>query len=92
MHSAHSIFHIFCGSVLEIYYASPSSGDAYNDRQVTHNFELWVEFFCVPTCFQMRIPKPCLSVRTPRKEIALASLTSVLLTPTVIIDSYMDRT
>ena len=23
---------------------------------------LWVEIFCVPTCFHVRIPKPCLSV------------------------------
>ena len=34
-------------------------------RQSTPNFELWVEIFCVQTCFHMRIPKPCLSVRTP---------------------------
>ena len=43
-------------------YASPSSGEAYRDRQLTTNFELWVEIFCVPTCFHRRIPKPCLSV------------------------------
>ena len=43
-------------------YAFPSSGEAYRDRQLTTNFELWVEIFCVPTCFHMRIPKPCLSV------------------------------
>ena len=44
-------------------YASPSSGEAYRDRQLTPNFELWIEIFCVPTCFHVRIPKPCLSVR-----------------------------
>ena len=43
-------------------YASPSSGEAYRDRQLTTNFEFWVEIFCVPTCFHKRIPKPCLSV------------------------------
>ena len=42
-------------------YASPSSEEAYRNRQLTTNFELWVEIFCVPTCFHMRIPKPCLS-------------------------------
>ena len=26
--------------------------------QLTTNFEFWVEIFCVPTCFHMRIPKP----------------------------------
>ena len=50
-----------------IIYASPSSREAYRDRQLTTNFEFWVEIFCVPTCFHIRIPKPCLSVRTPRK-------------------------
>ena len=44
-------------------YASPTSGEAYRDWRLTTNFELWVEIFCVPTCFHMRIPKPCLSVR-----------------------------
>ena len=44
------------------HYASSSSGDAYSNRQLTLNFELWVEIFCVPTCFHMRIPKPCLFV------------------------------
>ena len=41
----------------------PVHGGAYRNRQLTTNFELWVEIFCVPTCFHMRIPKPCLSVR-----------------------------
>ena len=27
---------------------------AYRDRQLTINFELWVEIFCVPTCFHVR--------------------------------------
>ena len=44
------------------YYASPSSGEAYRDRRLTINFELRVEVFCMPTCFHVRIPKPCLSV------------------------------
>ena len=47
----------FCGN-----YASPSSGEAYRDRRLSINFELWVEIFCVPTCFHIRIPNPCLSV------------------------------
>ena len=59
-------------------YASPSSGEAYRGRQLTTKFELWVEIFCVPTCFHVRIPKPCPSVRTPRKDIIIASSISVL--------------
>ena len=53
-------------------YASPTSGEAYRDWRLTTNFELWVEIFCVPTCFHMRIPKPCLSVRlsSPREKIS----------------------
>ena len=72
--------------VVKYNYASPTSGEAYRHRQLTTNFELWVEIFCVPTCFHVRIPKPCLSVcpsvrpsvRTPRKELTLASSISVL--------------
>ena len=45
------------------FYSSPSSGrHIARDRQLTSNFEFWVEIFCVPTCFHMRIPKQCLSV------------------------------
>ena len=55
-------------------YASPSSGEAYRDRQLTTNIEFWDEIFCVPTCFHIWIPKPCLSVRTPRKDDASSSL------------------
>ena len=47
-------------------YSSPSSEDAYSYRQLTPNFELRAEIFCVPTCFHMMIPKQCLSVRTHR--------------------------
>ena len=66
--------HLWWSARVLVYYASPSSGEAYRDRRLTTNFELWVEFFCVPTCFHMRIPKPCQSVRlcwsvrTPRKK------------------------
>ena len=81
----------FCiGDVKPENYASPSSWEAYRDRQLTTNFEFWVEILCVPTCFHMRIPKPCPSVcpsvRTPRKEITIASSISVLLS-----DSYISK-
>ena len=59
----------YCSQSNAASYASPSSGDAYSDPLVTPNFEHFVEIFCVPTCFPMRIQKSCLSVRTPRKEI-----------------------
>ena len=53
-------------------YASPTSGEAYRDRRLTTNFELWVEIFCVSTCFHVRIPKPCPSVcvSAPREKIS----------------------
>ena len=53
-----------CFSSEMLFYAFPSS-DAYSDRQVTPKFELWLEIFCVPTCFHVWIPKSYLSVRGP---------------------------
>ena len=70
-------------------YASPSSGEAYRDRQLTTNFEFWVEIFCVPTCFHMRIPKPCLSICPyPEKR---NHLSFVNISPTLVIDASMER-
>ena len=82
---------------LLFYYASPTSGEAYRDRRLTTNFELWVEIFCVPTCFHMRIPKPCLSVR-PSVRPSICPYTekrnhpsSVNVSPTLLIDASMER-
>ena len=78
-------------------YASPTSGEAYRDRRLTTNFELWVEIFCVPTCFHVRIPKPCLSVRPsvrpsvcphPEKRYHHSF---VNISPTLMIDTSMER-
>ena len=76
-----------------IFYASPSSGEAYRDRQLTTNFEFWVEIFCVPTCFHVRIPKPCLSVRLsicpyPDKRNRPGF---VDISPTLVIETSMER-
>ena len=69
-------------------YGSPSSGEAYRDRRLTTNFELWVEIFCVPTCFHMRIPKQCLSVCPhPEKRYHLSF---VNMSPTLVIDTSME--
>ena len=68
----------FMRSTLQVCnYASPTSGEAYRDRRLTTNFELWVEIFCVSTCFHVRIPKPCLSAPREKKS-SLASSISVL--------------
>ena len=71
------------------FYPSPSSGDGYSDRQLTLNFELWVEHFVCRHVsirgFQNRV---CLSVRTPRKEIALSF---VNISPTLVIDTSMEK-
>ena len=78
-------------------YASPTSGEAYRDRRLTINFELWVEIFCVPTCFHVRIPKPCLSVCLsvrlsicpyPEKR---NHHSFVNISPTLVIDTSMER-
>ena len=51
---------------------SPSSGDAYSDRQLTPNFELWVEIFCVPTVFLWEFQnRVCLSVLPREKKSPL---------------------
>ena len=80
-----------------IFYASPISGEAYRDRRLTTNFELWVEIFCVSTCFHVRIPKPCLSVGLsvrpsvcphPEKRNRLSF---VNISPTLVIDASMER-
>ena len=78
-------------------YASPSSEEAYRDRRLTTNFEFWVEIFCVSTCFHVRIPKPCLSVRPsvclsiwpyPEKR---NHHSFVSVSPTLVIDTSMER-
>ena len=65
-----------------IFYASPSSGEAYWDRQLTTNFEL--KFF-VCRHVSMRIPKPCIDVCPyPEKR-------NRPITPTLVIDRSMER-
>ena len=71
----------------------PDLREAYRDRRLTTNFELWVEIFCVPTCFHVRIPKPCLSVRLsvcphPEKRYHHSF---VNISPTLVIDTSMER-
>ena len=71
------------------YFASPTSGDEYRDRRLTTNFELWVEIFCVPTCFHVRIPKPCLSVCAHPEKRNPPSFVNI--SPTLVIDTSMER-
>ena len=72
-----------------VFYASPTSGEAYRDRRLTTNFEFWVEIFCVPTCFHMRIPKPCLSVCPHPEKRYHHSFVNI--SPTLVIDTSMER-
>ena len=84
--------YLFGSSFDRIYtynYASPSSGEAYRDRRLTTNFELWVEIFCVPTSFHMRIPNPCLSVCPYPEKRNHHSF--VNMSPTLVIDTSMER-
>ena len=78
------------------HYASPTSGEAYRDQQLTTNFEFWVEIFCVPTCFHVRIPKPCLSV-CPSVCLSICPYPEkrnhhsfVNISPTLVIDTSME--
>ena len=91
---ATSIYAYICLYVY-LFYASPSSGEAYRDRRLTTNFELWVEIFCVPTCFHVRIPKPCLSVRPFVRLVCLHPEkryhhSFVNISPTLVIDTSME--
>ena len=83
------------------FYASPSSEEAYRDRRRTTNFDLWVEIICVPTCFHMRISKPCLSV-CPSVYLSVCPSVCpypekrnhpgfVNISPTLVIDTSMER-
>ena len=91
--TTHGLKILLCGLFLSCLfvhiYASPSSGEAYRDRRLTTNFELWVEIFCVPTCFHMRIPKPCLSVRPHPEKRYHHSFVNI--SPTLVIDTSMER-
>ena len=78
-----------CIPILRGGYASPSSREAYRDRRLTINFELWVEIFCVPTCFHMRIPNPCLSVCPHPEKRNHHSF--VNMSPILVIDTSMER-
>ena len=73
----------------QINYASPTSGEAYRDRRLTTNFEFWVEIFCVPTCFHMRIPKPCLSVCPYPEKRNHPDFVDI--SPTLVINTSMER-
>ena len=75
--------------VLAAFYASPTSGEAYRDRQLTTNFELWVEIFCVLTCFHVRIPKPCLSVCPYPEKRNHPGFVNI--SPTLVIYTSMGR-
>ena len=85
------------------FYASPTSGEAYRDRRLTTNLELWVEIFCVPTCFHVRIPKPCLCLSVcpsvcPSVCLSICPYPEkrnhhsfVNISPTLVIDTSMER-
>ena len=80
-----------------LHYASPTSGEAYRDRRLTTNFELWVEIFCVSTSFHVRIPKPCLSVCLSVRPSVCPHpdkrnpLSFVNISPTLVINRSMER-
>ena len=87
----HSVLQIgkFSPIIIKHSYAFPTSGEAYRDRRLTTNFELWVEIFCVPTCFHVRIPKPCLSVCPHPEKRYHHSFVNI--SPTLVIDASMER-
>ena len=69
------------------FHASPSSGDAYSNRQLTPNYELWDKIFCVPTCFHVRISKSCVCPYPEKRNHP----SFVNISPTLVIDTSMER-
>ena len=63
--------------------------EAYRVWQLTINFELWVEIFCVPTWFHMRIPKPCPSVSPYPENWNHPGFVNISLT--LVNDTSMER-
>ena len=77
--------------MLYFHYVSPSSGEAYCNRQLTPNFRLWVEIFLCADMFPCEDSKTvsCLSVRPyPEKR---NHLSFVNISPTLVIDTSMER-
>ena len=75
-------------SLCAVYYASPSSGDAYSDRQLTPNFELCVEFFLCADMFPYEDSKT-LSVCPYLEKIYHSCFVNI--SPTLVIDTSMER-
>ena len=74
-------------------YASPSSGEAYRDRQLITNFELWVEIFVCRHVsmwgFQNRVSVcPSVHLSAPREK---NHPSFVNISPTLVIDTSMER-
>ena len=71
----------------DVYYASLSSGDAYSDRQLTLNLELWVEFLCADM-FPYEDSKTMSVCPYPKKS---NHLSFVNISPTLVFDTSMER-
>ena len=79
----------FC-QVLAYFYVSPSSREAYRDRQLTLDIFVTVDIFCVLTRFTMRIPKPCrLSICQYPENRNHPGFVSI--SPSLVIDTSMER-
>ena len=72
----------WCGSLVVAFFIMHS-------RHWGMHFELRGEIFCVPICFYLRIPKPCLSVRPYPEKRYHPSF--VNMSPTLVIDTSMER-
>ena len=77
-----------------IYYASPSSRDAYSNRQLTLNLILTFAliFFCLPTCFHTYQDSEIVSLSVSPQHEKRNHPSFVNISPTlVIIDTSMER-
>ena len=72
----------------DTFYASPSSREAYRDRRLTTNFELWVEIFLRADMFPYEDPKTVSVCPYPEKR---SRHSFVNISPTLVIDTSMER-
>ena len=70
------------------YYASPSCGEAYRDRRLTTNFDLWVEFFLCADMFPYEDSKTLFVCPYPEKRNHPGF---VNISPTLVIDTSIER-
>ena len=89
---SHKLWKYIQRIVICINYASPPSAEAYRDRRLTTNFELWVEIFFCADLFPYEDSKTvsvCPSVSPYPEKRRHHSFVNI--SPTLVIDTSMEK-